>query len=385
MVLTDFKISDQSVPIGADSPLNQSISVTTALTLSHNQNTFSFGFAALTYADPERTRYRYRLDRLESSWNEVANTQNFARYPAIAPGEYVFHAEAWTPRGSWTEPGAEIRIVILSPWWSTWWFRAAAVVSFGFTALLFYRWRLHEVTERLKLLFEERLAERTRIARDLHDTLLQSFQAALLNFHAVTYKLTDRPEAKSDLENVVEQARHAVTEGRNAIQGLRSSKQEASDLEAAITRFGQQLAADPSEPAPPEFQVSAEGATRRLAPFLANEAYHFAVEALRNAFQHAQARRIEVEIRYGAREFRLRVRDNGKGIDPKVLEAGRVGHYGLTGMRERTKLAGGRLVLWSELDSGTELELTVPASLAYAKDSDSGPSTLAAKIRRILS
>jgi signal transduction histidine kinase len=219
----------------------------------------------------------------------------------------------------------------------------------------------------------------------LHDTLLQNFQAALLNFHGVTYKLTDRPEAKSDLENVLEQARHAITEGRNAIEGLRSSKQEASDLEAAITSFGRQLAADPSEPSPPEFQVSAEGATQRLAPFLANEAYHFAVEALRNAFQHAHARRIEVEIRYGAREFRLRVRDNGKGIDPKVLEAGRVGHYGLTGMRERTKLAGGRLVLWSELDSGTELELTVPASLAYAKDSDSGPSTLAAKIRRILS
>jgi signal transduction histidine kinase/streptogramin lyase len=385
VVLTDFKISDQFVPIGADAPLKQSISLTKALTLSHSQNTLSFGFAALTYADPERTRFRYRLEPLEDRWNEVASGQNFARYPLIAPGEYVFHVEAWTPRGSWTAQGAEVRIVILPPWWSTWWFRAAAVGAFGFTAFISYRWRLHEATERLRLLFEERLAERTRIARDFHDTLLQSFQAALLNFHAVTYKLPDRSEAKTALENVVEEAREAITEGRNAIEGLRSSIREVSNLEAAISRYAQQLAANQSQPTPPEFQVNIEGATRPLAPFLANEIYHIAVEALRNAFQHAHARHVEVEIRYGAREFRLRVRDNGKGVDPKVLEAGRVGHYGLAGMRERTKLAGGKLVFWSELGSGTELELTVPASLAYAKDSDSRPPTFPTKIRRIFS
>ena len=385
VVFTDFRISDQPVPIGAGAPLKQSISVTKALTLSHNQNTFSFGFAALTYADPERTRYRYRLDRLENSWNEVASKQNFARYPLMAPGEYVFHVEAWTPRGSWTEQGTEVRIVILPPWWSTWWFRTAAVAAFAFTALLLYRWRLHEITERLKLLFEERLAERTRIARDFHDTLLQSFQAALLNFHAVTYKLADRPEAKTALESVIEQARQAITEGRNAIQGLRSSIHEVSNLEAAISRYAQQLASNQSQPTAPQFQINVEGATRPMAPFLASEIYHIAVEAVRNAFQHAHARHVEVEIRYGEREFRLRVRDNGKGIEPKVLVAGRVGHYGLAGMRERTKLAGGKLVFWSELGSGTELELTVPASLAYAKDSDSRPPTLATKIRRILS
>jgi len=385
VVLTDFKIFDQSVSIDANAPLKQSISVTKSVTLSHNQNTFSFEFAALSYADPERTRYRYRLDRLDDNWNEVSSTQNVARYPVIAPGEYVFHVEAWTPQGTWTEPGAQVRIVILPPWWSTWWFRVAAVAAFGFTALLFYRWRLHEGTERLKLLFEGRLAERTRIARDFHDTLLQSFQAALLNFHAVTYKLADRPEAKTALENVIEHARQAVTDGRNAIEGLRSSMHEGSDLQAAISRVAQQLAANQPQPAPPEFQLNIEGAASRLAPFFANELYHIAIEALRNAFHHSHARRIEVEIRYGAREFRFRVRDNGKGIDPKVLEAGRIGHYGLTGMRERTKLSGGRLVFWSELESGTELELTVPASLAYAKDADSGPLTLAAKIRRILS
>jgi signal transduction histidine kinase len=155
-------------------------------------------------------------------------------------------------------------------------------------------------------------------------------------------------------------------------------------LEAAISRFGQNLAANQPEPAAPEFYVNVEGATRPLAPILADEIYHIAIEALRNAFRHAHARRIEVEIRYGRREFRVHVRDNGKGIKPEVLQTGRDGHYGILGMRERTRLAGGRLVFWSELDSGTELELTVPASLAYAKDSGSKAATLAEKISRIL-
>jgi signal transduction histidine kinase/ligand-binding sensor domain-containing protein len=382
VILTDFRISDQFVPIGADAPLKKSISVTRAITLSHNQNTFSFEFAAQSYADPERIRYRYRLEQLENGWNEVESSHSFARYPLIAPGKYVFHVEAWTPRGSWTEPGTEVRIVILPPWWSTWWFRLTAIVTFGFTALLFYRLRLHEVTERLRLAFEERLAERTRIARDFHDTLLQSFQGVLLNFHAVSYQVADRPEAKQAIEEVVEQARHAITEGRNAIEGLRSSKHEGSDLEAAISRCGQELASNQSESAGPEFLVNVEGATRPLAPILANELYHIAIEALRNAFRHAHAQRIEVEIRYGSRQLRVRVRDNGKGIEPAVIQDGRDEHYGIVGMRERTRLAGGRLVFWSEVDSGTEVELTVPASLAYAKDSSSS-ATLAEKIRRI--
>jgi ligand-binding sensor domain-containing protein len=383
VVLTDFKIFDQFVPIGADAPLNQSISVTRALTLSHNQNTFSFGFASLTYADPEHTSYRYRLEPLEGRWNEVASGQNFARYPLIAPGNYVFHVEARTPRGRWTEPGAAVRIVILPPWWSTLWFRATTIAVFGFAAFLSYRLRLRHAIDGLNLLFEERLAERTRIARDLHDTLLQDFQAALLNFHSVSYMLADRPEAGRTLECVIEQARHAITEGRDAIEGLRSPKNEGSDLEAAIGRLAQQLAASQSESAPSDFHVNIEGATRPLAPFLASELYHISAEALRNAFRHAHARHIEVEIRYGVREFRIRVRDDGKGIDPEVLEAGRSGHYGLIGMRERTKLVGGKLVFWSELESGTELELTVSSSLAYEKGSDSKAATWRAKIRRL--
>jgi signal transduction histidine kinase len=214
--------------------------------------------------------------------------------------------------------------------------------------------------------------------------LLTVLVTVLLNCHAVTYLLSDRPEARHAVENVVEEARHAITGGRNGVEGLGSSEHEGSDLEAAISRFGENPAANQPEPAVSEFYVNVEGATRPLAPILADEIYHIAVESLRNAFRRAQARSIEGEIRYDAREFRVRVRDNGEGIEPTVLEGGRDGHYGIVGMRERTRLAGAKLVFRSELDSGTEIELTVPAFLAYAKDSGSRQATLAQRIRRIL-
>jgi hypothetical protein len=200
---------------------------------------------------------------------------------------------------------------------------------------------------------------------------IQSFQSVLLNFHAMTYLLSDRPEARHAIENVIAQARHAITEGRNAVEGLRSSKHEGSNLEAALSGFGRELAANQPEPSP-DFDINVQGTTRSLAPIVATELYYIATEALRNAFQHAQARRIEVEIWYHPREFRLRFRDDGRGIDPKVLQAGRVGHYGITSMRERTRLAGGRLVFWSELNSGAEIELTVPAALALREGLGAG-------------
>jgi len=367
LVLTDLKISDQSVPIGANALLKQSVSVTTALTLSHDQNTFSLEFAALSYADPERTRYRYRLERLEDRWNEVASTQNFARYPLITPGQYVFHVEAWTPRGSWTERGVEIRIVILPPWWSTLWFRVAVVVAIGFTALLFYRWRLHEVTGRLNLLFEERLAERTRIARDLHDTMLQSFQAALLKIHAVTYMIKDQPDARTRLEDVLGQARQAVTEGRNAIQGLRSST--VTQLAESFRQMGEELTSEQTGGSHPELRVYEQGTPRELTPVVREEVYRIGCEAVRNAYSHARPSRVEVTIQYGDRQFRLRIGDNGEGIDPDILAAGRrAGHHGLPGMRERAGLARGKLTILSKPDSGTEIELTIPASSAYVRN-----------------
>ncbi len=193
-----------------------------------------------------------------------------------------------------------------------------------------------------------------------------------MKFSVVSYMLPDRPEAQKILEGVIKQAREAIIEGRDAVQGLRSST-VSNDLARAISTLGEGLAADQTGRNSSDFRVHVEGTPRNLAPLVGGEVYRIAGEALRNAFLHADARRIEVDIHYGKRGLRLRVWDDGKGIDPKVLAAGGLdGHHGLPGMQERANLVGGKLTLSSELDSGTAAELTIPASVAYAKSSGAG-------------
>ena len=227
----------------------------------------------------------------------------------------------------------------------------------------------------LELRVEERVNERTRIAREFHDTLLQSFQGALLKFHAVAFMLPDDSEARRNLEAVIEQARQAVAEGRDAIQGLRASASASNDLAMAISTLGERLAAEHTGLSSSGLHVRVEGTPRNLAPLVRDEVYQIASEAVRNAFRHARAERIEVDILYEKRQLRLRVRDNGIGITKNVLDgAGRAGHYGLPGMRERARLAGGKLAVWSEPNSGTEIELSIPGSLAFAKSSAARPS-----------
>ena len=245
-----------------------------------------------------------------------------------------------------------------------------------------YLYRLRQLAKEFNIRLEERVGERTRVARELHDTLLQSFQGLLLRFQAATNFLPGRPEeARKTLESTIDQAAQAITEGRDAVQGLRSSTKVTNDLACAITTLGQELAASETNPNAAEFHVEVEGTSRDLHPILRDEVYRIAAEAVRNAFKHAQAKRIEVEIRYDERQLRLRVRDDGKGIDAKHLkEEGRAGHYGLRGMRERAKLMGGKLTVWSELDAGTEVELRIPASRAYETSSARRRSWLAEKL-----
>ena len=225
--------------------------------------------------------------------------------------------------------------------------------------------RMRKLTEdQLTLRFEERLSERTRIARELHDTLLQSFQASMFHFQAVSDQLGPG-KAREDLERALDVADQAIVEGRDAIQNLRSSTTVTNDLAQALTALGAELAASDRDHAAPAFHVSIEGKARDLHPILRDDIYRIAREALRNAFQHAQASNIEAEITYSGRLLRLRVRDNGKGIDPRHLTAGRHGHWGLPGMRERAEQIGGQLDMWSEAGAGTELDLRIPGSIAY--------------------
>ncbi len=380
LVLTDFRLFNEPVPVGPHSLLKKGISYTQSLELSHVQSIFSFEFAALSFQAPAANRYRYRLEDLDRGWNLVSSKHRLVTYTTLPPGDYVFRVQGSNNRGVWNENGTSIRIRILPPWWGRWWFRSVCMaVSL---ALLWgaYQSRVRLLHHEFDMTLDARVGERTRIARDLHDTLLQSFHGLLLRFQAAT-NLLPEGEAKTQFEGAIDQAAQAITEGRDAIQGLRLSTIESNDLALAINTLGQEVAAGETNPNAAEFHVAVEGTARDLHPISRDEVYRIAAEAMRNAFKHAQAHRIEVEIRYDERQFRLRARDDGKGIDAKLLNEGeRPGHYGLRGMRERAKLLGGKLTVWSELDSGTELELSIPASRAYATSAGRRRSWLAEKL-----
>ncbi len=360
VVLTDFQIFGRPVPIGGDSPLKQSIPLTSSLTLSHAQSIFSFEFSALSYTSPERNRYRYRLEKLETQWNETDSNRRFVTYTTLAPGDYVFRVQGSNNRGVWNERGATVRIRILPPWWSTGPFRAICAGLILVLLGTFYQFRLHQIAQEFNVRLEERVHERTRIARELHDTLLQSFQGLMLRFQIVD-ELLPAGKAKEELEEALERGDQAIAEGRDAIHDLRSLTVIGHDLGSAVAALGDELASQDSA----TFSLTVEGPPRNVRPIVRDEIYRIAREAVRNAFRHAQARRIEAEITYGDHLFRLRIRDDGKGMDPGIVEGGLGGHYGLPGMRERATQIGAQLNIWSGAGAGTEIELSIPGAIAY--------------------
>jgi signal transduction histidine kinase len=232
-----------------------------------------------------------------------------------------------------------------------------------------YRLRLYQIAREFNAQLDGRVDERMRVARELHDTLLQSFQASLIQMQAARNILDRRPEkVGQSLDKAISTAAHAVAEGRTAIQDLRAQPATEGDLAQLLTLAGQELSqSGEAEENPPAFRVTVEGERHDLKPLLQDQVYRIARELLRNAYQHAQASQIEAEIRYDSRQFRLHVRDDGKGIAPEVLKAGgRAGHWGLPGVRERVNRFGGKLEFWSQAKAGTEAVLTVPAAVAYA-------------------
>jgi ligand-binding sensor domain-containing protein/signal transduction histidine kinase len=365
MVFTDFRLAGVSVKVGGRSPLQQSISYARSLVLSHRQSNFSLEFSALTYSNSLLTRYRYMLEGLDSDWHDVGSEERLVSYNNLPAGKFVFRAQGATSSGPWSEPGVALQIEILPPWWGTLWFKVVWAVSLVLLAGSASYYRLNQVAQR----FNVRLEERTRIARDLHDTLLQSFQGLMLRFQTVDEMLPTRPlEAKKALEAALDRADKALVEGRDAIKDMRTSTLVDHDLvqsmNALMTDLHEELTTGNRDSV--AFQVQVEGAPRAVHPTLRDEIYRIARESLRNAFRHAQARNIETEITYSEPLLRLRFRDDGKGIDPHVLEhGGRSGHWGLPGMRERANHIGAKLDIWSKPGAGTEVDLSIPGSIAY--------------------
>jgi ligand-binding sensor domain-containing protein/signal transduction histidine kinase len=327
----------------------------------------TFTYTGLSLANPERVRFRYFLEGFDRSWSAPVATRE-AVYTNLGAHSYRFRVVACNSEGLWSESEAAVRFEVEPTVWQTWWFRTSSAALILLLVWCVYLYRLRQLAKEFNIRLDERVDERTRVARELHDTLLQSFQGLLLRFQRASNLLPMRPqEGKQKLDDAIDLAAQAITEGRGAVQGLRDSTTLTNDLPVALSTLGGELV-DEETKNPPVFEVDVEGEPRDLHPILRDEVYRIAGEALRNAFRHARASRIEVEIHYDAQELRLRIRDDGEGIPAQVAGGdGPARHFGLRGMRERAKLIGGHLEMWSNVESGTEIELTIPASVAYVK------------------
>jgi signal transduction histidine kinase len=323
-------------------------------------------YTALSLVAPEKMRFRYKLEGWERDWQDVGNRRQ-AFYNNLPPRNYRFRVIASNNSGVWNEAGASLDFAIAPAYYQTRWFEAVVVGACLTLLWTVYQFRVRRIAHEFDLRLDERVNERTRVARELHDTLLQSFHGVLFRFQAAVNMLPERPaEAKQSFESAIDRAAQAITEGRDAIQDLRASTVVTNNLAVAISTLGDELAASGVNGNGTVVHVAVQGTPRDLHPILRDDIYRIAGEALRNSFRHAHARRIEVEMTYDDRQFRLQVRDDGKGIDRAVQADQRRGHFGLPGMRERAELAGGRLDVWSEVGVGTEIDLTIPAGKAYA-------------------
>jgi ligand-binding sensor domain-containing protein/signal transduction histidine kinase len=323
----------------------------------------TFAYTAVTLSAPERVRFRYQLDGFDHGWGEPTAARE-AVYTNLPPGRYRFRVIATNPDGVWNHDEAAIAFQVDPLYWQTWWFGASVVAVLLLASLALYRFRLHQLTRRLNLRFEERLAERTRIAQELHDTLLQGFLSASMQVHVMADRLPADSPAKPNLKRALELMAQVIEEGRNAVRGLRSSHGASFDLEHAFAQIPAEFAVHEST-LKIGFRVIVQGDRRPLRLLLRDEVYRIGREALVNAFRHARARNIEVEIEYSSRDLSLFVRDDGCGIDPQMLKSGREGHWGLSGMRERADRIGARLHVRSRTAAGTEVELRVPGRVAF--------------------
>ena len=370
-VVDPAHITDSSVPalvhverVLAD---NDPIAVGGTVRVPPSCKRIVFEYTGLSLAAPERVRFRYFLDDFDRGWSQPVEARE-AVYTNLSPGSYRFHIVASNSDGAWNGTETVLPFQVQPAAWQTLWFRLTCALALALTAWLLYRIRMHQKIAQLNVRFEERLGERTQIAQDLHDTLLQGVLSASMQIHVATNRLTDDSKAKPLLIQVQQLMAQVIDEGRNALQGLRSSSGDPRKFEQAFSRIPEELG-DQREVA---YRVIVEGSPRPLHPVIRDEVYRIGREAVVNAFRHATAGSIEIQVEYTAAHLRVAVRDDGCGIHPLVLQGGLEGHWGLPGMRERAERIGAKLKLWSRLNAGTKVELLVPHDVAYQQQSGHG-------------
>jgi signal transduction histidine kinase len=355
----------------------QKVSMDHRMVFPPHTSTVSFQYTAASLVAPQNVKFRYRLIGIDTDWRE-GGPQRQAIYANLGPGDYEFQVSAANSDGVWSESPAKLPFRIKRTFYQT---RAFQVAS-GVLALLCivgaigfqYRRTIRTIRDRL----EVRHAERERIARDLHDTLLQGIQGLILFFQTMPDRIAKDDPYRDKINQALDRAHRVMVEGRNRVRDLRASDPAIKDLNEAFAALAKELVED----WPAEFRIRSEGAPREIDLSIREEVYLIGREAILNAFHHAKASEIEACLDYDARQFRVWVRDNGIGIDSKILETSRHGHWGLRGMQERAVGIGGHLETSTQPGAGTLVKLTVPSSIAYARSCQLTSAWLKRHIKR---
>jgi len=350
----------------------KSSGTTDQIRIPSGRHRLTFQYAGVNVSNPEGIKYRYRLNEVDSNWSEPTPLREID-FTNLLPGRYQFEVAASNPDGVWSPHEAEISLEVEPSMLQTLWVQLAIVGCVAIVALGIYRLRVQQLNRQFNIGFDARVNERTRIARDLHDTLLQTLHGLMFQFQGVRNLLPARTEeAMKSLDDAINETEKALAESRDAIQDLRSEPVAKGDLAELLTTSSRELAgAAYASNEPPVFDLIVEGEPQILSSSTKDEVWRITLEILRNAYRHAKASRIEAEIRYGDHNLRIRIRDDGRGIDPHVLKAGGLpGHWGLRGVRERATRIGAQVDFWSEAGAGTEVQLTAPSSVVYEKSRD---------------
>ena len=347
------------------------------VSFSHRASDIEIDYTALSLSIPERVLFRYKLEGKDTEWHDVG-TRRQAYYGSLAPKKYTFRVMACNNDGVWNEAGAAWSFNVSPAFYQTLWFEALCVLAGALALAGAYQLRIRQIATALNVRFDERLAERTRLAREFHDTLLQTIQGSKMVADDALKHHSDATKMLQAMERLSEWLGQAIEEGRAALSSLRSSITERNDMAEALRRAGEECQFQ----RPIEFVLSVDGAPREMHPIVRDEVYRIGYEATRNACVHSDGTRLSVQLRY-LDDLILCVTDNGKGIDPDMAEKEKAGHFGLTGMYERAARLDGRLTVSGSPGAGTEVKLVVPGRIAF-RQTDSGKRLRFRRIRRFL-
>jgi signal transduction histidine kinase len=317
-------------------------------------------YTALSLVLPERVRFRHRLEGWEDVWHEAGDRREVT-YTDLRPGRYALRVAASNNDGVWNETGAALHFTVAPAWFQTTWFRALVVAILLASLVAAYRYRVRRIAAALNARFDERLAERTRIARELHDTMLQTVQGSKLVADDALAS-DDAARMRHAMERLSAWLGQAVDEGRGAVTSLRESTVTVNALAEALRA----AAEDSPKRASLGVSVSVRGTPRDLHPIVRDEIYRIAYEAIRNACAHSEATTLAIELEY-AHDLVLRITDNGRGIDPAVAVSGKPGRFGLSGMRERATNISATLTV-DGTPTGTCVTLVVPGPSVFRSD-----------------